>query len=325
MVAENGDGAHDCREGVPPTRIGVGCRWCRDPRNVTALSRGGSGQQTPPAMPEQSPPPADTSAARATSSGDALVLAPGRSTWALIRDALRGTHIDYTKGATGQAILILAIPMVLEMSMESIFAVVDVFFVSRLARRPSRPVGLTESMLTLVYTLAMGLGHRRHRHGLAPHRRARSRGRLARGDAGHLARRLPVGHVRRGRGGPCPAAAGTDGGRARGHRHGEQLHPRDARRQRERPHALPAQRDLPWCGRRGHRHAHALAGQRDQHRPRPLPHFRARPLSRDGGDRRGGRDDDRARDGGALRALPPSCVPGDACTSPRATCASSRC
>ena len=109
-------------------------------------------------MPEQSPPPADTSAARATSSGDALVLAPGRSTWALIRDALRGTHIDYTKGATGQAILILAIPMVLEMSMESIFAVVDVFFVSRLGPQAIATVGLTESMLTLVYTLAMGLG-----------------------------------------------------------------------------------------------------------------------------------------------------------------------
>ncbi|MBK9977276.1 MAG: MATE family efflux transporter [Gemmatimonadetes bacterium] len=109
-------------------------------------------------MPEQSPPPADTSAASATSSGDALVLAPGRSTWALIRDALRGTHIDLTKGATGQAILILAIPMVLEMSMESIFAVVDVFFVSRLGPQAIATVGLTESMLTLVYTLAMGLG-----------------------------------------------------------------------------------------------------------------------------------------------------------------------
>ena len=84
--------------------------------------------------------------------------APPRSTWQLVRQALRGTHIDYTKGATGQAILLLAIPMVLEMAMESVFAVVDVFFVSRLGPQAIATVGLTESMMTLVYTIAMGLG-----------------------------------------------------------------------------------------------------------------------------------------------------------------------
>jgi len=81
-----------------------------------------------------------------------------RSTWALVREALRGSRVDYTKGAVGQAILILAIPMVLEMSMESVFAIVDVFFVSRLGPTAIATVGLTESLLTLVYTIAMGLG-----------------------------------------------------------------------------------------------------------------------------------------------------------------------
>ena len=79
-------------------------------------------------------------------------------TWRLVREALRGSTLDYTTGSVGQAILVLAIPMVLEMSMESVFAVVDVFFVSRLGAQAIATVGLTESMLTLIYTIAMGLG-----------------------------------------------------------------------------------------------------------------------------------------------------------------------
>lgn len=78
--------------------------------------------------------------------------------WDAVREALRGSTRDYTQGPIGRAILVLAIPMVLEMSMESIFAVVDVFFVSRLGPAAIATVGLTESMLTLVYTIALGLG-----------------------------------------------------------------------------------------------------------------------------------------------------------------------
>src|SRR6059036_3535710 len=78
------------------------------------------------------------------------------SVWSVIRDAVRGTHHDYTAGSIGRAIVLLAIPMVLEMGMESIFAVVDVFWVSRLWPDAVATVGLTESMLTLVYTAAMG-------------------------------------------------------------------------------------------------------------------------------------------------------------------------
>ena len=74
-----------------------------------------------------------------------------------IREALRGSHRDYTEGAVSRAILILAIPMVLEMIMESVFAVCDVFFVSKLGASAVATVGLTESWLTLVYAIAMGL------------------------------------------------------------------------------------------------------------------------------------------------------------------------
>src|SRR5690349_14386941 len=77
--------------------------------------------------------------------------------WATIREALRGSHQDYTAGPVGRAILLLAIPMVLEMLMESIFAVADVFWVSRLGPEAVATVGITESLLTLIYTAAMGL------------------------------------------------------------------------------------------------------------------------------------------------------------------------
>ena len=77
--------------------------------------------------------------------------------WTVVRDAVRGTHHDYTRGPIGRAVVLLAIPMVLEMIMESVFAVCDVFFVSRLGPDATATVGLTESMLTLVYTVAIGL------------------------------------------------------------------------------------------------------------------------------------------------------------------------
>jgi putative MATE family efflux protein len=77
--------------------------------------------------------------------------------WATIRASLSGEHHEYTDGDIGRAVLLLAIPMVLEFALESVFAVVDVFFVSRLGPSAVATVGLTESMLTIIYALAAGL------------------------------------------------------------------------------------------------------------------------------------------------------------------------
>jgi putative MATE family efflux protein len=80
------------------------------------------------------------------------------SFWATVREALRGSHQDYTTGGLTRAIFLLAVPMVLEMSMESLFAVVDVFWVARLGADSVATVGLVESVLSLVYAVGMGLG-----------------------------------------------------------------------------------------------------------------------------------------------------------------------
>jgi MATE family, multidrug efflux pump len=82
---------------------------------------------------------------------------PQPGLWSSIREALRGSHQDYTTGNLNRAILLLAIPMVLEMVLESLFAVVDVFFVGRLGADAVATVGLTESLLSLVFAVAIGL------------------------------------------------------------------------------------------------------------------------------------------------------------------------
>ena len=82
---------------------------------------------------------------------------PQQGLWPSIREALRGSHQDYTSGNLNRAILLLAVPMVLEMVLESLFAVVDVFFVGRLGANAVATVGLTESLLSLVFAIAIGL------------------------------------------------------------------------------------------------------------------------------------------------------------------------
>src|SRR4051812_31918461 len=77
---------------------------------------------------------------------------PRESFWLTVREALHGSRRNYTEGPVGRAILLLAIPMVLEMVLESVFAVTDVFFVSRLGENAIATVGLTESMMSIVYT-----------------------------------------------------------------------------------------------------------------------------------------------------------------------------
>lgn len=78
------------------------------------------------------------------------------SIWSDIRSSLSGTDKDFTSGSIGRAILVLSIPMVLEMLMESVFAVVDIFFVSKLGAEAIATVGITESLMTLIYAIAIG-------------------------------------------------------------------------------------------------------------------------------------------------------------------------
>jgi putative MATE family efflux protein len=79
------------------------------------------------------------------------------SIWSTVREAVRGSHQDYTQAPIGRAVVLLAVPMVLEMLMESVFAVVDIFFVGRLGAAAIATVGITESLMTIIYALAIGL------------------------------------------------------------------------------------------------------------------------------------------------------------------------
>ncbi len=75
-----------------------------------------------------------------------------------VREAVSGTEQDFTEGKLSRAILLLSIPAVLEMIMESVFVIVDIYFVSRLGADAVATVGITESMITIIYAISIGLG-----------------------------------------------------------------------------------------------------------------------------------------------------------------------
>lgn len=85
------------------------------------------------------------------------VAAVDNSYWSVLREAIRGSERDFTIGPVGLGIFLLAVPMILEMSMESLFAIVDIFFVAKLGADAIAIVGLTESVMALIYAVAFGL------------------------------------------------------------------------------------------------------------------------------------------------------------------------
>src|SRR6185503_8471544 len=98
-----------------------------------------------------------TSPMSSSTSNPGTESAPARTSfWSDVAHALKGEQHDYTSERLNRAVLLLAVPMVLEMLMESLFAVVDVFWVSRLGKEAIAVIGLTESIMTLIYAVAIG-------------------------------------------------------------------------------------------------------------------------------------------------------------------------
>jgi putative MATE family efflux protein len=99
----------------------------------------------------------DAEAGRADGVPGAPSAAVQQGWWRALRDAVAGVPQDYTEGPIGRAVLLLSVPMVLEMAMESVFGVLDAFFVGRLGPDAVAAVGVTEALLTIVFAVAIGL------------------------------------------------------------------------------------------------------------------------------------------------------------------------
>ena len=213
--------------------------------------------------------------------------------------------------------------MVLELVLESVFAVVDVFFVSRLGPAAIATVGLSESMLTIIYAVAMGLGMGAtaivaRRMGEQDPDAARTR--RGAGDRPWPVRRDPAGHPRL----RLRAAAARPDGRDAGRPRELPLHGDRVRLQRRHPDAVPDQRRLPRRRRRGDCDAGAVDRQHLQHLSRPLLHLRPRPVPAARRRRRRSRDDHRAQHRRSGAAVSPCRAATAASRSRAVICGSSR-
>jgi putative MATE family efflux protein len=90
-------------------------------------------------------------------SQETLVITPRTNIWKALKSAILGTEADYTQIGLRKAIFLLAVPMILELVMESTFAVADIYFVGKLGASAVAAVGLTETYMFLLYSIAMGL------------------------------------------------------------------------------------------------------------------------------------------------------------------------
>ena len=217
------------------------------------------------------------------------------SIWSSLREAVMGTSQDFTEGNIGRAIVLLAVPMVLEMCMESLFGVVDVFWVSRLGADAVATVGLTETALTLVFVIALGLSMG------ATALVARRIGEKDEAGAGLVAvQAIIIGLVVSGTTAMfgyffAPNLLHIMGGVGQRGEARLRLYAHDLERQRDHLPAVPDQRCFSRRGRRGHRDARAVDRESREHLPESLFDFRTGPVSAPGRDRLGGWHHHRAR------------------------------
>src|SRR5688572_5061443 len=230
----------------------------------------------------------------------ALVSAERRSVWSLLKAAVAGEQKDFTTGSLNMSLFMLAVPMVLEMLMESLFAVVDAFYVSRVGIDALTTVALTEAVMMLVYSIAIGLSMSATAF-VARRTGEKNLKEAATSAVQAIYLALLVSIPISVRNYLCAGHPPIDGRERVGDCGRKELYPHNAG-WKHRDHAfVPEQRGFPRGRGRQHRHARFMAGEYPQHDSRSAFHLWARPVSGARCDRRSCGDHDRARN---RRALP---------------------
>ncbi len=237
-----------------------------------------------------------------------------RPVWAELRDAIRGTGADYTKIPLKRAVFLLAVPMVLELVLESTFAVVDIFFVAKLGSSAVATVGLTETILFLLY--AVGIGLAMAVTAVVARRVGEGKPEEAAVTAVQAIWIAVLASVPFAVAGIVFAAgpAAPDGRRRLDAGARLPVHAVGARQQRGDPAAVHDQRHLPRRRGRGLGHARAVVRERPQHRARPAADLRPRARCR--------RSASRARRSRRPSAAAPACCSSSgSCSAAGRTCA----